>query len=87
MHDKYLVGTSCILEEDSDLQYLITFEHDYYGELIIDQELVKATGNIANEEQESIEESDESSNRGVSIGRRNGGRRRRRKRGRIKEVE
>ncbi|CAG8720875.1 33303_t:CDS:1, partial [Racocetra persica] len=48
--------------EDSDLQYLVTFERDYHGELIIDHELVRATDNAINEEQEYIEESDEDTN-------------------------
>ncbi|CAG8748353.1 22715_t:CDS:1, partial [Racocetra persica] len=49
-------------DEDSDPQYLITFEHDYHGELIIDRELVRVTGNAINEEQEFMEESDEDTN-------------------------
>ncbi|CAG8760440.1 1183_t:CDS:1, partial [Racocetra persica] len=51
--------------EDSDLQYLVTFECDYHGELVIDRELVRATDNTINEEeQEYIEESDEATNIG-----------------------
>lgn len=59
--------------EDFDLQYVITFEHDNHGELIIDRELVKATDNPINE-QEHVEELEGGTNRGVSVGRRSRGR-------------
>ncbi|CAG8767972.1 7862_t:CDS:1, partial [Dentiscutata heterogama] len=53
-------------DEDFDLQYLITFEHSYYSELIIDCKLVRVTSNAINKEQEFIEELDENTNIGVS---------------------
>ncbi|CAG8555008.1 2476_t:CDS:2 [Dentiscutata heterogama] len=56
-------------DEDFDLQYLITFKHNYYSELIIDHELVRVTVNAINEEQEFMEESDEDTNIEVSTGR------------------
>ncbi|CAG8629589.1 7963_t:CDS:1, partial [Cetraspora pellucida] len=49
--------------EDSDLQYLVTFKCDYHDELVINRELVRATDNAINEEeQEYIKELDEDTN-------------------------
>ncbi|CAG8762183.1 8111_t:CDS:2 [Cetraspora pellucida] len=54
--------------EDSELQYSFTFEHNHHDELMIDHELVKASSNEINEEaHESIEESDEETNKLPSL--------------------
>ncbi|CAG8851947.1 15466_t:CDS:1, partial [Racocetra persica] len=41
-------------DENSDTQYLVTFEHDNHGELIIDYKLVE----VANDNEQEFNEQD-----------------------------
>ncbi|CAG8675344.1 14786_t:CDS:1 [Cetraspora pellucida] len=52
--------------KNSDLQYLITFKYNYYDELIINHELVRATDNEINKEQKYIKKSDKDTNIKIS---------------------
>ncbi|CAG8751695.1 10169_t:CDS:2 [Cetraspora pellucida] len=54
-----------IFADNSDLQYLITFDHDYYNKLIIDHKLI-VTDEIANKELEHENKLEANTNRGVN---------------------